>query len=57
MAFAGFLPEAVNTWTPYAAAVTTTTRVPSAARAFIAFVTGPNGSERLKQAGWDVPPR
>ncbi|MCJ2017047.1 substrate-binding domain-containing protein [Methylobacterium sp. E-065] len=57
VAFAGFLPEAVNTWTPYAAAVTTTTQDPSAARAFIAFVTGPNGSARLKQAGWDVPPR
>ncbi|WP_267359135.1 MULTISPECIES: substrate-binding domain-containing protein [unclassified Methylobacterium] len=57
VAFAGFLPEAVNTWTPYAAAVTTKTQDPSAARAFIAFVTGPNGSARLKQAGWDVPPR
>lgn len=57
VAFAGFLPEAVNTWTPYAAAVTTKTQHPSTARAFIAFVTGPNGSARLKQAGWDVAPR
>jgi molybdate transport system substrate-binding protein len=57
VAFAGFLPNAVNASTPYAAAVTTTTQVSRAAHAFIAFVTGPTGSARLRQAGWDVEPR
>ncbi|MCJ2052042.1 molybdate ABC transporter substrate-binding protein [Methylobacterium sp. J-070] len=57
LAFAGFLPEAVNAITPYAAAVTTRTRNPREALSFIAFVTGPTGSDRLKKAGWDVGPR
>ncbi|MHC2106661.1 molybdate ABC transporter substrate-binding protein [Methylobacterium sp. CM6246] len=56
VAFAGFLPDALNASTPYAAAVTTRTQVQRSARAFIAFVTGPTGSARLKQAGWNVPP-
>ena len=50
-AFAGFLPDPLNTATPYAAAAATAT---PAALAFLRFMQGPRAAERLRQAGWDL---
>jgi len=55
LAFAGFLPDALQLVTVYSAAVATDSRFPQAAAAFIAFVTGA-GAGRLRQSGWDAPP-
>ena len=55
LTFAGFLPQELQLVTVYSAAVTTDSRFPDAAAAFIAFVTGA-GAGRLRQSGWDTPP-
>ena len=55
LSFAGFLPQELQLVTVYSAAVTTDSRFPDAAAAFIAFVTGA-GAGRLRQSGWDTPP-
>lgn len=52
--FAGFIPEALNLTTPYAAAVTARAKNAPAARSFLAFLAGAEGSARLRQAGWDI---
>jgi molybdate transport system substrate-binding protein len=54
--FAGFLPEDMQLVTVYAAAVTANCKFPAAAAAFIVFVTGPTGAERLRASGWDAAP-
>lgn len=56
LAFAGFIPDALQLVTVYAAAVATDSKLPQAAAAFIAFVTGPQGAQRLRQSGWDAGP-
>jgi molybdate transport system substrate-binding protein len=56
LAFAGLLPEALQLVTVYAAAVAADSKLPQAAAAFIAFVTGPQGAQRLRQSGWDAAP-
>jgi molybdate transport system substrate-binding protein len=54
VAFAGYLPDAQNLTTMYSAAITTRSTNPKAASAFLAFVTGPIGSDHLRRAGWDI---
>lgn len=56
VAFAGYLPDALNLTTVYAAAMATRSNNPKGASAFLAFVTGPTGSGQLRRAGWDVDP-
>jgi molybdate transport system substrate-binding protein len=58
LAFAGFVPDDLQLVTVYSVALTATSKFPAAAAAFIAFVTGPDGAERLRSSGWDaVAPR
>ena len=52
--FAGYLPEPLNVVTIYSAALTTKATDPTGAAALLAFMKGPLGSERLRQAGWDL---
>ena len=52
--FAGYLPSSSNLTTPYSAAMTTQLKNPEKAAAFLKFVAGPVGSNRLRQAGWDI---
>ena len=52
--FAGFVPDSLNLTTPYSAAVTTQSKNAKTAAAFLEFITGPIGSDRLRQAGWDI---
>jgi molybdate transport system substrate-binding protein len=47
----GTLPPAILNPTPYGIAVSTGTASPEAARAFVAYVTGPQGAAVLKAAG------
>ena len=54
VAFAGYLPDALNLTTVYAASLATRSANPEAASAFLAFVAGPVGSEHLRRAGWDI---
>jgi molybdate transport system substrate-binding protein len=54
--FAGFLPDDLQLVTVYSAAVTASGKFPAAAAAFIAFITGPVGTERLRSSGWDAAP-
>ena len=56
LAFAGFLPDALQLVTVDAAAVAADSKLPQAAAAFIAFFTGPQGAQRLRQSGWDAGP-
>jgi molybdate transport system substrate-binding protein len=56
LAFAGFLPDDLQLVTVYSAAVTANGKFPAAAAAFIAFITGPDGAERLRSSGWDAAP-
>lgn len=49
---AGPLPEPIQLWTVYAAAIPTSSAEPAAARAFIAALTGPAMRERWTSAGW-----
>jgi molybdate transport system substrate-binding protein len=54
IAFAGYLPNAQNLTTVYAVAISTRSNNPKGASAFLAFITGPVGSDHLRRAGWDV---
>jgi molybdate transport system substrate-binding protein len=54
VAFAGYLPDALNLTTVYSASITTRSKNPKAASAFLAFVAGPVGSDHLRRAGWDI---
>lgn len=49
---AGPLPEAIQLWTVYAAAIPTSSLEPEHARAFVAALTGPAMRERWTKAGW-----
>ncbi len=53
VAFAGFLPEPLNSVSTYAAAAVLRAQ-PSAAATFLRFMTSPPAVERLRRAGWDV---
>ena len=57
IAFVGFLPDELQLVTVYSAAVTAQAKLPAAAAAFIAFITGPAAAERLRRSGWDAAPR
>ena len=54
VAFAGYLPNAQNLTTLYAAAVATRSRNPKGASALLAFITGAAGADHLRRAGWDI---
>jgi molybdate transport system substrate-binding protein len=54
VAFAGYLPDALNFTTVYAASIATRSTNQKAASAFLAFVAGPIGSDHLRRAGWDI---
>ena len=56
LAFAGFLPDDLQLVTVYGAAVTANGKFPAEAAGFIAFITGPDGAERLRNSGWNAPP-
>jgi molybdate transport system substrate-binding protein len=56
IAFAGFLPAELQLVTVYSAAVTSQAKLPAAAAAFIAFITGPTAAARLRSSGWDAAP-
>ena len=56
IAFAGFLPDTLQLVTVYSAAVTAHSKLPAAAAAFIAFITGPAAAARLRSSGWDAAP-
>jgi molybdate transport system substrate-binding protein len=49
---AGPLPEAVQLWTVYSAAIPASSAEPAEARAFIAALTAPAMRERWLKAGW-----
>jgi molybdate transport system substrate-binding protein len=52
IAFAGFLPDELQLVTIYSTAVARSTKALAAAKAFIAFITGPAAAERLRGSGW-----
>ena len=54
--FAGYLPDALNLTTVYSASMAARSAKAKAASAFLAFVTGPVGSDHLRRAGWDIGP-
>jgi molybdate transport system substrate-binding protein len=54
--FADYLPEDMQLITVYAAAVSTSTVAPQTAEAFIRYLVGPVGSERLRKSGWEIAP-
>ena len=54
---AGPLPEAIQLWTVYAAAIPTSSKEPDHARAFVAALTGPAMRERWIKAGWQQAPK
>ena len=54
VSFAGYLPERLNVVTIYSAAVTTKAADPIGAAAFLSFMKGPVGADRLRKAGWDL---
>ena len=47
------LPEALQLWTVYSAAIPASSNDPANARAFVAALTGPAMRERWKAAGWE----
>jgi molybdate transport system substrate-binding protein len=51
------LPEAIQLWTVYSAAIPASSKDPVSARAFIAALSGPVMRERWKAAGWEPPVR
>jgi molybdate transport system substrate-binding protein len=58
LGFAGFVPDDLQLVTVYSAAVAANAKLPAAAAAFIAFITGPAAAARLRSSGWDAaPPR
>lgn len=54
VAFAGYLPETLNLTTVYSASIATRTANLKGAAAFLEFLAGPTGSDRLRRAGWDL---
>lgn len=52
----GPLPEAIQLWTVYAAAIPASSLQPAAARAFIEALTGPAMRDRWTKAGWQPAP-
>jgi molybdate transport system substrate-binding protein len=56
IAFVGFLPAELQLVTVYSAAVASQAKLPAAAGAFIAFITGPAAAARLRSSGWDAAP-
>ena len=54
VAFAGYLPDAQNLTTVYAASIATGSKNAKGASAFLAFIAGPSGADRLRRAGWDI---
>jgi molybdate transport system substrate-binding protein len=48
----GGLPEAIQLWTVYAAAIPKSSADPAAASAFVAAMTAPSMHDRWTQAGW-----
>src|SRR5262245_20800056 len=54
---AGPLPEAIQLWTVYAAAIPASSKEPEHARAFVAALTGPAMRERWINAGWQAAPK
>ena len=51
---AGPLPEAIQLWTVYAAAIPTSSAEPQEARAFVTALTAPSMRERWLKAGWEM---
>ena len=49
---AGPLPEAIQLWTVYSAAIPVSSAEPAQARAFVAALTAPAMRERWQKAGW-----
>jgi molybdate transport system substrate-binding protein len=54
---AGPLPDAIQLWTIYAAAIPASSKEPEHARAFVAALTGPAMRERWTKAGWQPAPK
>ena len=54
---AGPLPEAIQLWTVYAAAIPSSSTEPEHARAFVAALTGPAMSDRWAKSGWQPAPK
>jgi molybdate transport system substrate-binding protein len=52
---AAALPEPVQLWTVYAAAIPASSTQPAAARSFVAALTGPTMASRWKDGGFDPP--
>jgi molybdate transport system substrate-binding protein len=48
------LPEPLQLWTVYSAAIPSSSTDPASARALIAALTGPDMRERWRAAGWDL---
>ena len=47
------LPEALQLWTVYSAAIPLSSTDPADARAFVAVLAGPSMRKRWKAAGWE----
>ena len=54
VAFAGYLPEALNLTTVYSASISARAENPKGAAAFLEFTARPIGSDHLRRAGWDI---
>jgi molybdate transport system substrate-binding protein len=54
---AGPLPDAIQLWTVYAAAIPASSKEPEHARAFVAALTGPAMRDRWTKAGWQAAPK
>jgi molybdate transport system substrate-binding protein len=52
--FADYLPEDTQLITAYAAAICGSAVAPQTAEAFIRYLVGPVGSERLRKSGWEI---
>lgn len=54
VAFGGYLPDDLQLVTVYAAGIPSSAKSAEGGKAFIGFLQGPTGAERLKKSGWDV---
>jgi molybdate transport system substrate-binding protein len=52
--FTGYLPDAQNLTTVYAASIAKGSKNAKGASAFLAFIAGPSGSDHLRRAAWDI---
>jgi molybdate transport system substrate-binding protein len=52
--FAGYIPDPHNLTTAYSASMTVRSKDSKPAAAFLEFLTGPVGSARLREAGWQI---